>query len=265
MAKRYGVLFDDYWTGLSARAIRRRGGKDATILSLYLIANRHANMLGLYRLLDDDVKFEVSLGVARIRKAYGALADAEFAAHDDRSGFVWVYQMARIRLNLEPGQPLDPDDKRVLHINRIYTALDANPFLGPFFDANHRTLRLKKRREGGSLVDPQPSTHHMSGLPRGSEGASKPVTEIRDQGSEIRDQRKAQRLAAREAVKHADENRGVIGALVFDLVRTAPAGTSFADLKELAKDACAQHRIAYDGATVSQALEEALARKAKAS
>ncbi len=265
MAKRYGVLFDDYWTGLSARAIRRRGGKDATILSLYLIANRHANMLGLYRLLDDDVKFEVSLGVASIRKAYGALADAEFAAHDDRSGFVWVYQMARIRLNLEPGQALDPDDKRVLHINRIYTALDANPFLGPFFDANHRILRLKKRREGGSLVDPQPSTHQMSGLPRGFDGASKPVTEIRDQGSEIRDQKKARRLTARQSSTTAGANQRVIAALVCDLLRTAPADTAFADLKELAKDACAQHRIAYDATTIGQALEEGLARKAKAS
>jgi hypothetical protein len=184
----YGVIFPEFWTGRTGRELRERGGKDAQVLGLYLVSNRHANMLGLYRLLVDDVKHETGLGWKSIDRAIGAIAISEFATFDVGSSFVWVRQMARFRLGLKAGESLNADDKRVTGVNRIYQALDLNPFLGEFFDVNRSMLRLKKRREGTGLVVPFTSDHKMSSLGRALEAPCKPDTEIRirEQRTEIR-------------------------------------------------------------------------------
>ena len=143
----YGVIFPEFWTGPTGREIRRRGGKDAQLLGLYLATNRHANMIGLYHLLSDDVKHETGLSFKAIDKSYQVMEATEFARFDAATAFVWVRHMARFRLALKNGDRLDTDDKRVLAINRIYQKLDPNPFLGAFFDLNSKMLSLKKKRE----------------------------------------------------------------------------------------------------------------------
>lgn len=177
MSSYYGVIFPEFWTGRTGRELRERGGKDAQVLGLYLASNRHANMLGLYRLLTEDVKHETGLGVKSLQRAYEAAAHSEFAIFDAVTSFVWVRQMARIRLGLKPGVALDPEDNKVKAVNSLYGAIDPNPFLGEFFDVNHRLLRLRKRRDSVGVVVPFTEHHQMSGLPRGSEGACKPVTD----------------------------------------------------------------------------------------
>lgn len=169
----YGVIFPEFWTGATGRELRGRGGKEAQLLALYLASNRHANMLGLYHLLVDDVRHETGLSLKGIEKGFHVVHDATFATFDAATNFVWVRQMARFRLALKNGGGLDQNDKRVLAINRLYHALDPNPFLGEFYDLNRKTLCIKKRREASSVVVPFMADHYMSGLTRGIEGASK--------------------------------------------------------------------------------------------
>lgn len=76
---------------------------------------------------------------------------------------------------------------------------------------------------------------------------------------------KARRLSPSPVPDSADDNRRVIRALVRDVVNTHPDITAFVDLKDLAKDRCAALQLAYDPETVGAALEQVLARKAKAS
>jgi hypothetical protein len=152
MSSYYGVIFPEFWTGTTGREIRRQGGKDAQLLGLYLASNRHANMIGLYRLLVDDVKHETGLSANAIGRSYGVLQRASFAIFDAATSFVWVYQMARFRLGLKNGAALDSEDKRVPAVNGMYHALDGNPFLGDFYDQNRSTLKLKKRRDAVGLV-----------------------------------------------------------------------------------------------------------------
>jgi hypothetical protein len=152
MSSYYGVIFPEFWTGTTGRELRRQGGKDAQILGLYLASNRHANMIGLYRLLVDDVKHETGLSVTAIARSYSVLQKAGFAIFDTVSSFVWVYQMARFRLGLKNGATLDAEDKRVPAVNGLYHALEGNPFLGDFYDQNRSALKLKKRRDAIGLV-----------------------------------------------------------------------------------------------------------------
>lgn len=185
----YGVIFPEFWTGRTGRDLRARGGKEAQLLGLYLATNRHANMLGLYRLLVDDVKHETGLTLNAIERGYNVTTVTEFAVFDPASSYVWVRQMARFRLGLKTGDRLQAQDKRVMAINRLYTALEPNPFLAAFFDLNHDTLKLHKRRMASGLVVPPTGDHDIDPLTRGMQAPYKPVTEIRVQSTEIKVQR----------------------------------------------------------------------------
>lgn len=256
----YGITFPEWWTGKTGREIRRRGGKDGQILGLYLQSNRHANMIGLYRLLEDDVENETGLKAREIARAFAVIDSAGFARYDVGSSYVWVLSMARIRLGLKVGAVLDPDDNRVTACNRLYQAVDANPFLGDFYDRNRKLLHLKKRREGsGLVVDPSP-VHHGSPLPRGLEGAYKPVTDP-GTGDQDQVQERARRLSPSPAPSGVEPNPRVIRELVGHVLAQADPSEDFAGLKELAKRACAKHRLVYDADVVGSALEQALARQ----
>lgn len=189
MSSYYGVIFPEFWTGLTGREIRLTGGKNAQLLSLYLATNRHANMLGLYHLLVDDVHHETGLSLKAIERGYQVVATTAFATYDAATAFVWVRQMARFRLGLQNGVGLHPDDKRVMAINRIYHALPQNPFLGEFFDVNRKLLCLKKKREVALYVVPFDANHYMSSLEGASKALPSQITDLQItdvQGSEIR-------------------------------------------------------------------------------
>jgi hypothetical protein len=189
----YGVIFPEFWTGPTGREIRLRGGRDAQLLGLYLATNRHANMLGLYQLMVDDVRHETGLSLKAIERGYQVTTEADFATFDAVTGFVWVRQMARFRLGLVNGEGLAVEDKRVQAINRIYHALPVNPFLGVFYEVNRKLLCLKKKREAPQDIVPFQVDHYLSPLRRGLQGATKGLlSQITDlqitdvQGSEIR-------------------------------------------------------------------------------
>ena len=175
MTTRWGVLHPSFWDGTTGLELQQRG-KDAVILATYLTANEHANMIGLYALplaaaLEDLPVLESMLA---IDAAVAALQAVSFAHYDPDAEIVWVQEMARFRLNLQPHQRLAADDNRRKGAVRLYEQLPENRFLGPFYDRYHRQLRLAKRRgtepsppsDGGESESPK-------GLPKAgqSEGA----------------------------------------------------------------------------------------------
>ncbi len=188
MASYYGVLFEEFWTGRTGREIRRRGGRDAQLLAAYLISNRHANMLGLYRLALEDVCHETGLRGSVVKKAFVALAAAEFARYDVAAEFVWVQNMFRFRLGLKPGQALPAKDKRALGANRLFHRLPNNPFSGEFFTATAGLLHLTLTAPASALKEGQQEDHAspFQGATEGLEGATEDLT---SQLSDNRDQR----------------------------------------------------------------------------
>lgn len=265
MSSYYGVIFPEFWTGDTGRELRKFG-KDAQLLGLYLATNRHANMIGLYRLLVDDVKHETGLGMKAIARAFDATGRTEYAVFDAGSAYVWVRNMARFRLGLKPGEVLEAEDNKVKAVNRIYQALDANPFLGSFFDINQRTLRLKKRREGIGLVVALPSHHQMSGLPSPLEAPCKPVTE-----SGIRNRNREERKAAAKTPRRfqpkeqPEDNIGVITKIAHEAIDIEGVDASEGQIGDAVKSLCAIRGIDYDSDVVRRAVDSAQAQRKAAS
>jgi hypothetical protein len=177
----YGILLNSYFDGATGMRLQERGNKDAVIVGLFLTANEFTNMIGLYEL--SIAKIERKLPIvktrAALRKALEVLDEESYAHYDTRTEFVWVREMARVRLQLK-GTPLSTGDKRVLGANKVYSRLPLNPFLGPFYDRYGLELRLPKRRHGGPL-DIEGASQAPSQAP--SQGASQGASP--DRGSKV--------------------------------------------------------------------------------
>jgi hypothetical protein len=174
MSSYYGIVFPEFWTGDTGRAIQASGGKDAQLLALYEMSCRHATMIGLYPLPLRDIRHETGLGMKGLVRAVTVLAHLGFSEYDARTEHVWVREMAKFRLSLQKRSPLDPDDKRVTGVQNLYDRLVENPFLEPFFDRYAKEVRLKRRRACGLLITPLQDVAPSKGLIRGLEGACKP-------------------------------------------------------------------------------------------
>jgi hypothetical protein len=152
------------------------------LIGLYLATNRHANMLGLYRLRIDDVRHETGLGTKAIAKGLQAAQETGYAAFDAVTEFAWVRQMARFRLGLKAGEGLREGDKRAGAISRIYHAIESNPFLGEFHDVNKKMLPLGRRRNRSALWCRSVRTTRYSPIEAPSKGVRQIQSQIQETG-----------------------------------------------------------------------------------
>lgn len=155
----YGILLTTFFSGTTGMRLQARGaqGKDPLILGAFLSANEWANMIGLYELslMKLARKLPILKGRPVIMRAFAILNEEQFAHYDEDSEFVWVREMARVRLNLTTGQPM-PASKRLTGAQNLYQRLPLNPFLGPFYDRYHLELGLKHRRHKPPNGEPSP-------------------------------------------------------------------------------------------------------------
>lgn len=164
----YGILLDGFWDGNTGRDIARVGGAAAQLVAVYLLQNPDANMIGLYFMRLPVMRERIhTLTQRSIDRAFGVLAQVEFAEYDLATEHVWVHEMAKYRLTLHK-TALKPTDNRAVHARSLYGRLKPNPFLVPFFKRYRADLHLDKPRrfEGAPNI-----------LRRGLQGASKPLTE----------------------------------------------------------------------------------------
>lgn len=144
----YGLLLTTFFDGTTGMRLQAIGtpGKDALLLGAFLTANEFANMIGLYELSLGKLarKLPVVKGRA-LTRAFELLDQERFAHYDAETEFVWVREMARVRLRLERGQVIR--NPRILTAaQNCYQRVPLNPFLSPFFDRYHVELALKHRR-----------------------------------------------------------------------------------------------------------------------
>lgn len=282
MSDRYGVFFHSYFDGPTGRQIQAKGWA-ACILGFYLGINKYSNMLGLYELPLVYVEHDLAVLRSRtiIQQAFRDLAACEFATFDNVSSFVWVREMARIRLGLaKPGDRLSVHDKRQRFVVKTYESLRSNPFLGQFFDRYAVDLSLPTRRESVTSPTNGASNDASMGDARGTDTPPKPGTGtddqgIRDQGQEqdqrsgsgTSDQRSgsvkaaaAPRLARRELkTEDPDDNVEVITALVTKEI--LPLRLPDDELDEATKSRCAQEGIRYNSQVVRKAIDSAQFRQ----
>jgi len=144
----YSKISPQFWIGSTGRKLRE-SGTEAMLVSLYLLSNPHANMLGLYYLPQLYIAHETGLGTEGASKGLRRAIEAGFCAYDEAAEVVFVYQMARFQI----ADQLDPKDKRCVGIQREYGALPNNPFLSAFYEKYAAAFHMKKKRESGSPME----------------------------------------------------------------------------------------------------------------
>ncbi len=257
----YGMTFPEYWTGLTGRAIQARGGKDATILGLYVTSARRANMIGLYHLPLREIADHTPLTEEEILAAFHVLATEDFAYYDPKTEVVWVRQMARFRLGLGDDRPqLEPGDKRVAGARRLYEGLPANPWLFAFFQLYKSSLLLKKRRGAPT----SPLVAPLLGW-KGLGSGDKPVQQI-NRSSEERSEKITG--APRRHFSTPVENPSWAQYLrvahdAIDRSHDHDHSDSLSNISEWAKTLCAQRGFPYDGESVRKAIDAALKTREK--
>lgn len=145
----YGILLTSFFHGSTGMRLQAMGapGKDALLLGAFLTANDWANMIGLYEISLGKLSRHLPILKSRtvVMRAFSVLDQERFAHYDEESEFVWVREMARIRLKLERGQVIR--NPRILTAaQNCYQRVPLNPFLSPFFDRYRIELALKHRR-----------------------------------------------------------------------------------------------------------------------
>lgn len=270
----YGVVPPEYWTG-DGEVLRHGGGSVAQLLGLYLLTCEYANMIGLYSLKLRAVTDELHVSRAGALKAFQTTAATQFAYYDPLHGFVWVCDMARIRMRLRDEQPLVAGDNRITGAQRLYDALPRNAFLGPFFDRYAPVLRLKGRRAWTPQdVAPQDVCFGPPSKPQGSQAEASNRSD-QDQ-NQIRSEKAAAQKPPRTPAgtdENPEDNVGVITTIAHEVLDlycgTVPMFASTSELttqrREHAEQAvmglCAERKILYNTAVVSAALDSAIVQR----
>lgn len=165
----YGKVSPQFWIGNTGRELKSKG-PEALIVSMYLLTNPHANMIGMYYLPIIYIAHETGLGVEGASKGLQRAVEAGFCLYDGVAEVVWVEEMAKYQI----ATSLKANDNRCVGIQREYEAQPKNCFLSRFFDKYKDAFNLTVRRESSPEIT------------RGSEGASEAL------GSQEQEQEKEQ-------------------------------------------------------------------------
>lgn len=264
MSSYYGVVFPEFWTGPTGKAIRAEG-KDAVILALYLMTCRYATMIGVFRLLVDDVKIETGIGIKGLVGGFDTLQRLDFADYDAGTQHVWVREMAKFRMHLYKKSPLDSNDLRVKGAQNFYDKLAPNPFLGAFFDRYAKEIRLKRRRDIGALA----STPLQVAPYKPLQGPRSQITDS-DSGVQVPGTGKSTGAARRPVEISVENSTGTFGFYcvlaeeAFLKSSERDGDVSVSNISAWMKDLCAQRRVHYDGDIVRKAIDAVLNNRTRA-
>jgi hypothetical protein len=113
----YGIVAADWYNGTTAR--RFRGDAVGLALGPYVMV-RHANLLGSYRLPLEYIVADLGLEAAGIVQRLEICVETQFIEWDQAEDWIWVKELARVRLNLRHGDTLSPNDKRRGSLQRLF-------------------------------------------------------------------------------------------------------------------------------------------------
>lgn len=137
----YGKVSPQFWIGRTGKTLRTAGA-EAQLVSLYLLTNPHANMIGLYYMPLMFIAHETGLGIEGASKGLASAIEAGFCHYDEQSEMVWVPEMAAHQI----GSNLSPKDKRCPGVQNEYNAQPENPFLSMFYDKYQIHYHMTVRR-----------------------------------------------------------------------------------------------------------------------
>jgi hypothetical protein len=239
----YGLLLTTFFSGATGMRLQSLGnqGKDALLLGAFLTANDWSNMIGLYEIsLGKLARHLPVLKSRNVTRAFAALDAERFAHYDSETEFVWVREMARIRLRLERGQVIR-NPKVLTGAQNCYQRLPMNPFLSPFYDRYHVELALKHRRGGPPESDRQSDRQSIGN--RSSIGATPDVrTQVLQRSSDQVPVHQASVQAVRSNNDQVDQVSSISEEQPAPSHRSAPLEpASFQTLCAIATEVLEQH------------------------
>ena len=107
MARDYGKVLPEFWTGETGRMLRE-AGRDCQLVAAYLITCPNANMIGLYHLPLPLLCHHLGLTKEGASKALQRVQATGFASFEGVTETIFVPQMARIQI----GDTLGVKDNR---------------------------------------------------------------------------------------------------------------------------------------------------------
>lgn len=113
----YGRIAPTFWTRGTGKSLR--GDSTAQLVALYLMTAPTANMIGLYYLPVQTIAHDIGSPLEGAWKALRRLIEGGLCSYSEGSETVFVRTMARRQLGLEPGEGLQPRDKRIGGIVRL--------------------------------------------------------------------------------------------------------------------------------------------------
>lgn len=138
----YRKIFFNFWIGDMGKKIRSLS-KDARIVAMYLITNKHSSMSGVYYLPIAYIGHDTGLTFEEVSKGLFDLCHIGFCSYDEALEYVWVHNMAFYQV----GKGFDAKDNRVKSIQEAYVQMPNLPFLKAYFDKYQQDFYLGNPRE----------------------------------------------------------------------------------------------------------------------
>ena len=127
--REFAKISPQIWIDEQGRKIKKLG-LDAKLISIYLMTNPHANMIGVYYLPISFIAHEAGLSVEQVETAIKSLCQIDFCSYDTETEYVWVHEMGMTQISTQ----LKAKDHRVKNVNEAFHALPNLSFKQRFFE-----------------------------------------------------------------------------------------------------------------------------------
>ena len=138
----YAKVPSQFWISKKGHRIRKLG-IEARLLSIYLMTNSHATMIGVYYLPVNFIAHETGLSLKGAFKGLQSLISIGFCSYDDATEYVWVHDTAFDQVSFQ----LTQNDNRIKAVNEAYHHLPELPFLQGFYEQYHNAFFLNTERK----------------------------------------------------------------------------------------------------------------------
>jgi hypothetical protein len=145
----YGIIWPSFWDSRTCSALVhdvRRGQPENLLLACFLMTSKHANVLGAFSMPLLYIQHDLGLTTAQADTALARLEALDWLVWDGELEFVWIKEMARIRLNLNKEEAPSQKDNRVIAAQRVYEALPSQRLVDEIQKRYGKDLRLKPRQ-----------------------------------------------------------------------------------------------------------------------
>lgn len=133
----YSKVSGQFWTGTTGKALR--GDTLTQLLAMYLMTSPHANMIGVFHCPVLYMSHEIGSPIEGASESLSKLIKGAFCMYDDASETVFVKNMAKFQI----GEQLDPKDKRVSGIQKLFDSLSDGELKTAFYEHYKTAFCLK--------------------------------------------------------------------------------------------------------------------------